>query len=114
MLNRSETNNWNQDRAAMDRSEMFSGIVGVSAEDVVVQESQGRVADRSREHLGAQDVAIRTMRRLLIDSARNLAAGEAPTSDPKVVDYRAVRAVMGMLGDGEAWQEMDAPGLATL
>jgi phthalate 4,5-dioxygenase oxygenase subunit len=114
MMNRSETNNWNQDRAAMDRDETFSGIVGVSAEDIAVQESQGRIADRSREHLGAQDVAIRTMRRLLIDSARNLAAGEAPTSDPKAVDYRGVRAVMGMLGGGEAWQEMDAPGLAAL
>lgn len=116
LINRSRANNWNQDRQAMAQGETFSGISGVSAEDVVVQESQGRIesriTDRTREHLGAQDIAIRAMRRLLIDSARGVADGGAPRADPRVIDYRPIRAVMGILAEGEAWQDLGILHLA--
>jgi phthalate 4,5-dioxygenase oxygenase subunit len=107
MLGRSEENNWGQDRAGMESGETFSGLSGVSIEDVAVQEAQGRIADRSRENLGAQDIAIVTMRRLLLASARRAAAGQAPLSDPKTTDYRMIRAAMGMLQPPERWQDMD-------
>ncbi|HEY3882613.1 MAG TPA: Rieske 2Fe-2S domain-containing protein [Trebonia sp.] len=107
MLGRTEENNWGQDRAAMDRGDSFSGLAGVSLEDVAVQESQGRIADRSRENLGAQDIAITTMRRLLLDGAARVAATQRPLSDPKTIDYRTVRAVMGMLEPAGRWQDMD-------
>jgi phthalate 4,5-dioxygenase len=61
MLGRSEQNNWGQDRTAMERGDSFSGRSGASLEDVAVQEAQGPIADRSRENLGAQDIAITTI-----------------------------------------------------
>jgi phthalate 4,5-dioxygenase len=109
MLGRSEENNWGQDRAAMERGTSFSGLSGVSIEDVAVQESQGRIADRSRENLGAQDAAITTMRRLLLASARQVAAGQPPLSDPRTIDYRTIRPVMGMVTAAERWQDLDTP-----
>jgi phthalate 4,5-dioxygenase oxygenase subunit len=112
MLGRSEENNWGQDRAAMDQGRSFSGLSGVSIEDVAVQEAQGRIADRSRENLGAQDIAITTMRRLLLAGARRVAGGQPPLSDPKVIDYQSIRAVMGMLAPTGRWQDMDQPDKA--
>jgi phthalate 4,5-dioxygenase oxygenase subunit len=107
MLGRSEDNNWGQDRAAMDRGTSFSGLPGVSIEDVAVQESQGRIADRTRENLGAQDAAITAMRRILLESARRLATGQAPLADPRTIDYPAIRPVMGMVTEAEHWQDLD-------
>ena len=112
MLGRSEQNNWGQDRAAMGQGRSFSGLSGVSIEDVAVQEAQGRIADRSREHLGAQDIAITTMRRLLLAGARSVASGQPPLSDPKVIDYQSIRPVMGMLEAAGRWQDMDRPDKA--
>jgi hypothetical protein len=74
MLGRSEENNWGQDRAAMRDGGSFSGLPGVSVEDVAVQEAQGPIADRSRENLGAQDIAIVIMRCLLLAQPRDLTA----------------------------------------
>ena len=107
MLGRSAENNWGQDRTAMERGDSFSGLSGVSLEDVAVQEAQGPIADRTRENLGAQDIAITTMRRLLLDSAARVADGQPPAADPRSVDYRTVRPVMGMLEAADRWQDMD-------
>lgn len=114
MLGRSEENNWGQDRAGMESGETFSGLSGLSIDDVAVQEAQGRIADRSRENLGAQDIAIVTMRRLLLASARRAAAGQALLSDPRTTDYRLIRPAMGMLQPPERWQDMDHPQTASL
>jgi len=109
MLGRGEENNWGQDRAAMSHGDSFSGLPGVSIEDVAVQESQGRIVDRSRENLGAQDIAIATMRRLLLAGARRVAAGQPPASDPRALDYRSIRPVMRMLEADGRWQDLDRP-----
>lgn len=45
----------------------------------------------------SQDAAITAMRRILLESARRLAAGQAPLSDPRTIDYPAIRPVMGMV-----------------
>jgi phthalate 4,5-dioxygenase len=43
-----------------------------------VQDSQGPIADRTREHLGPTDLGIMHFRKLVMDAARALQAGEAP------------------------------------
>jgi len=64
---------------AMQRSVNYSGIRGISEQDMAMTQSMGRIVDRTREHLGTSDVAVITMRRLLLRLARRLAAsGEAP------------------------------------
>jgi hypothetical protein len=48
------------------------------------------------------------MRRILLESARRLATGQAPLADPRTIDYPAIRPVMGMVTEAERWQDLDA------
>ena len=78
------------DRRAQ-KTETFTGIVGVSEQDAAIQYSQGAIQDRTREHLGPTDVAIGEFRKLLMGSARALAAGQLPKAAGRSSRY-AVRA----------------------
>jgi hypothetical protein len=60
------------------RTETFSGIDGVRAQDAAMVESAGPISDRTREHLGTSDTAVIRMRRLLLGAAKALADGEEP------------------------------------
>jgi hypothetical protein len=57
-----------------------TGIYGFPNQDVGVQESMGRIVDRTREHLGTSDVAIIRYRRRLIESIRRFIDGEPPVA----------------------------------
>ncbi len=70
-------NNYLQDRH-VQRTETFSGIDGVNAQDRAVQESMGPIVDRSREHLGPADRAVIQARRLLLQAIRTVEAGGTP------------------------------------
>ena len=56
----------------------YTGIRGISEQDAAIQDSQGVIADRSREHLGPTDTAIVKFRRLMLDGARRLREGVEP------------------------------------
>ena len=43
-----------------------------------MQDSQGPIADRTREHLGPTDLGILHFRKLVMDAARALQQGEPP------------------------------------
>ena len=58
----------------------FTGIRGISEQDAAIQDSQGVIADRAREHLGPTDLAIVRFRRLMLEGARNLGAGLEPVA----------------------------------
>jgi phenylpropionate dioxygenase-like ring-hydroxylating dioxygenase large terminal subunit len=58
----------------------FTGIAGVSEQDAAVQDSQGYIADRTREHLGITDVGLLQFRKSVMEAARSLAAGTVPPS----------------------------------
>ena len=45
--------------------------------------AQGFIADRTCEHLGPTDIGIVRFRRLILESARNLADGRAPQAAAK-------------------------------
>ncbi len=87
---RTKGNDYLLDREAQ-KHETFTGITGVSEQDAAIQDSQGPVQDRTREHLGPTDVAIGEFRKLLMSSARALAAGQAPKAAVSSRRY-AVRA----------------------
>ncbi|WP_038208933.1 Rieske 2Fe-2S domain-containing protein [Xenophilus azovorans] len=74
---RNRANEYLLDRA-VQKSENFTGIEGVSEQDAAIQDSQGRIADRTREMLGPTDVAVVQFRRLMLQSADAVARGEAP------------------------------------
>ena len=56
----------------------FTGVRGVSEQDAMVQDSQGLIADRTREHLTPTDAAVVRFRRVVLGGARDLAVGAAP------------------------------------
>ena len=68
----------------LDRNEQllnsYTGIRGVSEQDAAIQNSQGQIVDRSREHLGQTDVGIIEFRKLILAAADKLHAGQAPCS----------------------------------
>src|SRR3982751_3550542 len=74
---RNRANNYLIDRK-LQKTSSYTGIKGVSEQDAAVQDSQGFIADRTREHLGPTDLGIMHFRKLVMEAARALQQGEAP------------------------------------
>ena len=75
----------------LQKTKSYTGIKGVSEQDAAVQDSQGPIADRTREHLGPTDLGILRFRKLIMDAARALSTGKEPHA-PMHADRYAVRA----------------------
>ena len=60
------------------KSNSFSGIPGIAAEDQAVTESMGGVVSRIGEHLAPSDRMITVTRRRLLDAVRAVERGEEP------------------------------------
>jgi len=96
-------------------SKTFTGMgFDINIHDQWACESQGRIQDRSKEHLGSTDKGIVLYRRILLDSIRKNQAGEKP---PMVLDAQSARELTGPPAvDGvgptdrleEYWKEFDA------
>jgi phthalate 4,5-dioxygenase len=71
---RNRENNYLQDRAAMKRGD-FTGIRGFPNQDIAMWETMGPIMDRSRERLGASDVAVLEFRRIMVEAARGFREG---------------------------------------
>jgi phenylpropionate dioxygenase-like ring-hydroxylating dioxygenase large terminal subunit len=71
----------------------FTGMgFDINIHDQWACESQGLIADRTRENLGTTDKGIVLYRRLLLDAIRKNEAGEKP---PMVLDARAATKIQG-------------------
>lgn len=68
---RTKGNDYLIDRAAQ-KSHSFTGIEGVSEQDAAIQDSQGSIADRTREHLFPTDVGVARFRRHMLQAVRAL------------------------------------------
>ena len=84
---RRRANDYLIDRAAQ-KHESFSGIKGLSEQDAAIQDSQGRIHDRTREMLGPTDLGVSRLRVLMLEAARDLAAGKAPEAAMDPAAYR--------------------------
>jgi phthalate 4,5-dioxygenase len=71
---RTYKNNYLQDRAAMKLGN-FTGIRGIPNQDIAMWETMGPIVDRSRDRLGASDVAIVEFRHIMTGAARRFQAG---------------------------------------
>ena len=101
------SNNYLIDRE-MQRTETYSGIIGVRAQDAAMVESAGPIVDRTREHLGTSDTAVIRMRRLLLGAAKALQNGQEPIAATNGGLY-AVRSHSTMIdedGDFDAYPEI--------
>ena len=95
------TNDYLLDRE-VQRTRRFFGVPGISPQDAAVQESMGRIADRTREHLGSSDSAVIRARRLWLSALDETAQGGIPLGVAAPESYR-VRATGFVIGSADDW-----------
>ena len=98
----------------LQKTVSFTGIHGIRAQDAMVAESAGAIADRTREHLGSSDRAVVAMRSTLIGAAITLndRGTEPPAaSSPYLYRVRATQAVLPAASDPTSCDELIAPAL---
>jgi len=104
------TNDYLLDRAAQKAKKTFSGVAGLVAADVAIQESMGAIVDRSLEHLVHTDKAVVETRRMMLEAARAHArsgttppgvSGESQRIRPGCVILRAEADVREFLKEGQ-------------
>jgi len=100
-LKRNQSNDYMIDRQ-MQKTQNYTGIVGVNTQDFALQEGMGPICDRSKEFLGTSDKAIVGMRRLLLEAiAVNEKGGIPRALDPNT--YRTVRAYDRVIPANADW-----------
>jgi phthalate 4,5-dioxygenase oxygenase subunit len=104
---RTRDNNFLQDRAAMKAGTSFTGITGIPMQDMSMWETMGPIADRSRERLGASDLAIVEFRKLMVDAVRAFEAG-APAIGTKErrTAFAKLRSFEGIVPKGTDWKAL--------
>ena len=77
----------------IDRDEQkhrtFTGVKGLAEQDAMIQHSQGRIVDRTREILTATDAAVVRFREILLKEAAAVADGEEPVAPFRAAAFRA-------------------------
>src|SRR6267142_1336913 len=106
---RNRENNYLLDRR-VQKTETFTGIDGVNAQDRAVQESMGSTVDRTREHLGPADKAVIQARRLLLQATRTVEDGGTPPGvEPTYYTLHPAEAVLPRDADWRTLVVPDAP-----
>ena len=80
------SNNYLIDRE-MQKHVNFTGVRGLAEQDAMIQDSQGRICDRTQEHLCASDLAIVQFRRRVMDGAKAFSLGIKPEASMKSQFY---------------------------
>ncbi|MDB5798489.1 MAG: ring-hydroxylating oxygenase subunit alpha [Paucimonas sp.] len=83
---RNRSNQYKIDRQ-MQKHINFTGVTGVADQDAMIQDSQGFIADRTKEHLSASDAAVVRFRRNVLQGAKALLAGTEPDAPRKPECY---------------------------
>ena len=101
-------NDFQQDREAMQHGD-FTGIKGIPNQDIAMWTSMGPIVDRSKERLGASDVAVVEFRRLMIDAARQVQNGGAAlgTTAPHIAHTR-ITSYQGIVPKSTDWRQLGA------
>jgi phenylpropionate dioxygenase-like ring-hydroxylating dioxygenase large terminal subunit len=99
-------NNYLIDRQ-VQKTETYTGIEGINAQDRAIQESMGPIVDRSQEYLGPADRAIITTRRLLLDAVKTVERGANPPGAD--ASYYTLRAAERIVPEGTPWREVLLP-----
>jgi phenylpropionate dioxygenase-like ring-hydroxylating dioxygenase large terminal subunit len=83
---RKRENDYLIDREAQ-KFRTFIGVDGIAEQDNMIQESQGLIADRTREHLIATDAAVARFRHMILADAKALQKGQAPAAPQRAGAY---------------------------
>jgi hypothetical protein len=91
------------------KNRLFTGIENFVSQDLMATESMGPIYDRSQEHLGNTDKAIIRMRRLLLQSARDLQNGIEPPATQPSPELARIYSAEKILAPGEDWRTLGTP-----
>jgi phthalate 4,5-dioxygenase oxygenase subunit len=103
---RTRANNYLQDRNAM-RLGNFTGIQGIPNQDIAMWETMGKIADRTRERVGASDLAVVEFRRLMVEAARAMRdGGPALGTTAPHVPHATISAFEGVVAKNANWRTL--------
>jgi phthalate 4,5-dioxygenase len=102
-------NNYLLDRE-VQRTETYTGIDGINQQDRAVQESMGRICDRSKEYLGPADKPIIQARKLLRQAVKTTEAGGVPAGTGS--SYYRLQAHEEVLPRDADWRAEMTPEMA--
>jgi hypothetical protein len=107
-LSRHEANRYQQDRDSM-QTKTFTGMgLNFQAHDAFATESQGRIQDRTAEHLVSSDKAIVAARKLLLNGIEDVKQGREPRhriSDPKMNRFTHLMVISEVIPDSIHWRD---------
>ena len=84
---RNRDNNYLLDRNVQKHSN-FTGITGISEQDAAIADSQGLIADRSKEILGQTDLGIVRFRQMLLGAVNDVKNGDVPHGSRNAEAYK--------------------------
>jgi phthalate 4,5-dioxygenase oxygenase subunit len=104
-------NMFRQDRAAMKRGDA-TGIRGIPNQDIAMWETMGPITDRTTDLLATSDLAVAQFRRIMVDAARQMHAGEPAigTVAPRV-PHASLRSFEGVVPKTTDWRTLGTPEL---
>ena len=107
-LSREGANRYQQDRDSM-RTQTFTGMgLNFQAHDAFATESQGRVQDRTAEHLVSSDKAIVAARKLLLNGIEDVKRGREPRhriSDPNMNRFPHLMVISEVIPGSTHWKD---------
>ncbi len=108
---RNRENNYLQDRKAMKLGD-FTGIRGFPNQDIAMWETMGPIVDRSKERLGASDIAIVEFRRIMVDAVCKFSEGGPAIglSEPRIPHVK-LRSFEGIVPKTTHWQTLGEAGI---
>ena len=105
---RTRDNHYGQDRQAMKLGN-FTGIAGIPNQDIAMWETMGRtgISDRTKERLGASDIAVVEFRRLMVEAARRMRDGGPAlgTTQPHV-PHAKISSFEGVVPKSTDWRTL--------
>ncbi|HZS64441.1 MAG TPA: Rieske 2Fe-2S domain-containing protein [Xanthobacteraceae bacterium] len=103
---RNRENNYLQNRDLMKLGSA-TGIAGIPNQDIAMWATMGPIADRTRERLGASDIAIVEFRRLMVDAARTMKAGGPALgrTEPHIA-HTSIASFEGIVPKGTDWRPL--------
>lgn len=104
---RNRENNFWQDRAAM-KAGNFTGITGFPNQDVAMWTTMGPVADRTKDRLGASDMAIVEFRKLMLDAVRAFEGGAQAIGTGDGAIASSVCSFQAIVPKSTDWRSFDA------
>lgn len=96
-------NDYGLDRR-LQKTTSFTGIPGLANQDAAIQESMGRIVDRTKEHLGTSDAGPAAFRRLILNLVRDLQNGKEPDAARNGAWYN-VRSASFLLAPGVPFEK---------